>query len=256
MGGSKLDSIPADQLVCVARNWFIKEEYAYLTLNVIKKMIHSAEMRGNDEAKWLLPNLYDENWSMSGNDPKNYYYKGMQIVYYGVSMEIIEHGTRLIVKSAKQGFAPAIAWASYGDDGIVPDTSNCDWLKYEAEDRDDNDECFKLMELAAKGGNVDAMYFIDSYNARYVLLTCSLDIQYYKAPSYTNGRELDGYDEFWDPGTHPHESWFPSIRLYREVTNRARRAALQTVVVLRFCLGRDVARMIGMMVYRSRSEDH
>lgn len=122
-------------------------------------------------------------------------------------------------------------------------------MKYEADDRDeDDDEYFRLMELAAKGGNLDAMFYIDSYTARYVLLSCSFNTP-------CEEEELDGYEEFWDPGHHPHESWFPSIRLYREVTNRVRRAALQAVVALRPRLGRDVARLIGMMVYRSRSED-
>ena len=126
------------------------------------------------------------------------------------------------------------------------------------DDRDENaNEYFRLMELAAKSGNVDAMLYIYSYNARYVLLNRLFDFHRIseREPSYADGRELDGYEEFWDPGRHPHESWFPSIRLYREVTNQYRRAALQVVVALRPRLGRDVARMIGMMVYRSRSED-
>ena len=69
------------------------------------------------------------------------------------------------------------------------------------------------------------------------------------------GRELEGYDQLWDEGRHPHDSFMRSIAVFLVVTHRARRAALQTVAGLReIGLPRDVAVLIGKMVYATRTD--
>ena len=68
------------------------------------------------------------------------------------------------------------------------------------------------------------------------------------------GRELEGYEEFWEEGTHPIEFHQRCIRFYLDEIHRARRAALQTTFGLRRILGRDVSGMIGKMVYETRNE--
>lgn len=67
----------------------------------------------------------------------------------------------------------------------------------------------------------------------------------------TFGRELNGYSDLWITGKHPDSHYLQCIDVYLTMRHRARRSALQTVVVLSRFLGRDVARMIGKMVYES-----
>ena len=72
---------------------------------------------------------------------------------------------------------------------------------------------------------------------------------------YAAGRELEGYDQFWDACRHPHDSYLRCINVFLTVTHRARRAALQTVAGLReLGLPRDVAVLIGKMVYATRTD--
>ena len=69
------------------------------------------------------------------------------------------------------------------------------------------------------------------------------------------GRELEGYDQFWDADKQPHDSFSRCIDVYLTVTHRARRAALQTVAGLReLGLPRDVAVLIGRAVYATRTD--
>ena len=69
------------------------------------------------------------------------------------------------------------------------------------------------------------------------------------------GRELEGYDQFWDDGMHPHDSFITCLEVYLAVMHRARRAALQTVAGLKeLGLPRDVAVLIGRAVYATRTD--
>ena len=69
------------------------------------------------------------------------------------------------------------------------------------------------------------------------------------------GRELEGYDQLWDADKHPHDSFMTCIDIFLTVAHRARRAALQTVAGLReLGLPRDVAVLIGRMVYATRTD--
>ena len=72
---------------------------------------------------------------------------------------------------------------------------------------------------------------------------------------YAAGRELEGYDQFWDPDKQPNETLMRCIGIHLTVTHLARRAALQTVAGLReLGLPRDVAVLIGRMVYATRTD--
>ena len=69
------------------------------------------------------------------------------------------------------------------------------------------------------------------------------------------GRELEGYDQLWDAGKQPNDLYLSCMELHFSVTHRARRAALQTVAGLREVgLPRDVAVLIGQMVYETRTD--
>jgi hypothetical protein len=101
------------------------------------------------------------------------------------------------------------------------------------------------------------------YSARYVLLAgdsaflpnCLL----FKTAQqfFYAGRELEGYRRLWNDKVHPSSTWLHCIFVYQRVTDKARRAALQTIVALRpLCGGsRDVARLIGKAVYKTRYTD-
>jgi hypothetical protein len=70
---------------------------------------------------------------------------------------------------------------------------------------------------------------------------------------YIVGKHLEGYYEIW--GHKIHTPWLKEcIELYLTRSHFARRAALQTVVALTPLLGRDVARIIGKLVYSAREE--
>jgi hypothetical protein len=131
-----------------------------------------------------------------------------------------------------------------------------------------------LMNKAALKGHPQAMgVLVDEYaetlsaieyavySARYVLLAGDVafvpDFLLFNttAQFFYAGRELEGYRQLWKDGEHPSASpWSHCIVVYQIVTERARRAALQTVVALRpLCGGsRDVARLIGRAVYKTR----
>lgn len=79
------------------------------------------------------------------------------------------------------------------------------------------------------------------------------DIRNLKNP-YLVGKEMEGYEELWKPGFHPHPNYLKAIQFYLNVKNEARRAALQAIFGLRPVLGRDVSVMIGKMVYALRGD--
>lgn len=60
------------------------------------------------------------------------------------------------------------------------------------------------------------------------------------------------YEQLWDDNIRLIPKLQKYVNIYATVTERARRAALQITFGLRTYLGRDVARMIGKMVYATR----
>jgi hypothetical protein len=72
---------------------------------------------------------------------------------------------------------------------------------------------------------------------------------------YVSGRELQGYHEFWDNGRHPKMDYCRCIDIYERVVQRARTAALQTILCLRSIVGKDVACLIGKTIYQRRETD-
>jgi hypothetical protein len=83
-------------------------------------------------------------------------------------------------------------------------------------------------------------------------LVPSLNRSYY----FYIGRELQDYKKLWkDDEDLSNDEWQACVSYYHAVTAMARRAALQTGFVLRPLCGRDVARMIAQMVYKTRYTD-
>lgn len=73
---------------------------------------------------------------------------------------------------------------------------------------------------------------------------------------YVVGRELEGYEQLWEQANHhelknsPYER---CIGIYLVISNRARVAALQTLVAMLKCgIHRDIARLIAQRVYATR----
>ena len=69
------------------------------------------------------------------------------------------------------------------------------------------------------------------------------------------GRELEGYDQFWDAGRHVSDQVARCIDVYLTITHCARVAALQTISSLKQRgIPRDVAVLIGRLVYATRDD--
>lgn len=74
--------------------------------------------------------------------------------------------------------------------------------------------------------------------------------------AYNVGRELEGFEQFWDAGRTLDDQFQPCVNLYKSILQRARSAALQTAVVLREVgLARDVALLIARFVFESRDTE-
>jgi hypothetical protein len=69
------------------------------------------------------------------------------------------------------------------------------------------------------------------------------------------GRELSLYPQFWVQGQAPRKDHMEYIKVFKTISNRARRSSLQVVAALKPFLGRDVATMIGKMVYKTRETE-
>jgi hypothetical protein len=192
-------------------------------------------------------------------------------------------GLELLLKSAEAGFAPAMSFL--GSVAERKEEGNT-WICKAVELNDPDglyelsicvgarDRKFELLCKAAALGHARSMRkltkdFLDrlsptevvSFGARYVLYSGVDSVTQDAADlamMYAAGRELEGHEQFWDFFIHPDISYLKCIRLYRVVTRRARRAALQTVDVLRrrkdIGLPRDVARLIGQFVYATRTD--
>lgn len=256
---------------------------------LIKLLARSAEM-GNHEAIWLMgklhggmPNDQQKMWSWmvtiteKDNTPWAKYY---------TSSALGSNDPLLYKESAEAGFAPAMTkyamcmfrenpeesdiwiqkaanlnepralyWSVMGKSGNF----NFDLLKRGAEQC--HSRCIFLLLsnystrlLPVERARFNAMYVLygihpDRFDEKIIGATDGMSM-------FVAGRVLSDHVFFWqDAWIHPHESYMKCIGLYKFVTKRARRAALQALVVLRGRIGRDVSLIIAKIIYRERHLD-
>jgi hypothetical protein len=287
----RLASIPPDHLLLMARNWTLGGDNYNISAAHVTKVLASAAARGNnEESGWLLDKLHNipefgedlkAKWRwvaeiMATEDsPRAQYYQGVALW----QLDEDDASLNLLRQSAEAGFAPAM---SYLGSVVEDEEEKMAWFRKAAElnDPDGLYELarhvevgrFELLCEAAARGHAGSMYrlantFLDrlspvevtTLGARHVIYSgnwtfAGPTIEDAKDVSalYAAGRELDGYDQFWDTDEHPHESLLKCVEIYHIITRRARRAALACVLVLKSCLCRDVARIIAKLVYDSR----
>lgn len=228
----------------------------------------------------------------SDESPRAKFYRGMALVRLNQFDEV---GEALILQSAESGFAPAMGelgrprWTSF-----QKDSEALDWLQRAADDNN-VDGLYYLgqlsfekpnlqkhyYELGAAHGDARCMYFAATdwpnhvyFNAalaargllldavtdrlhRIVYMMTRFAIKPTDHNGFAMGRELEGYQSFWDQPVcevlSSNALLSQCVETFLEISHRARRAALFTVVMLlehRF--PRDVARMIARIVYQSR----
>jgi len=302
----KLDTIPADWLLLVAREWASGDYNDNQSAAHVTKVLESAASRGNEEAGWLLavmtrngpiPNVtaHSHDYSewlakiMTAEEgPRAQYYRGRELARLP-EPQIHDDVDALLLCSAESGFAPAMAELIYSRF----DESGMKWLKMAAERNDpyglfrlgelaaagETSRRFQLWEAAAKLGHALSMSRLTHFflgvagldwailRARYILLTADqhsmdgLDHVFYHENAdvqlmFVVGRELEGYDQFWDEGRRLEAHFERCIDLFLTVSHRARLAALQTMAMLRRHHGfpRDVAMLIARRVYQTRDD--
>jgi hypothetical protein len=261
---------PATHLLQAARRWLFSTQKRYHeTLDFAMKLLKAA---GCEESMWLLARLHSTKrlfhttkyrWihdAMIGDySARANYYRGRALRL----MDYMHDALSLLSSSAEAGFAPAmIEMSNFGD---------LDWLG-KAANLGDPTALFKLgqFEGAAANGHILSYKILSeklahhfsttevaTFRARYVLLSRDVDYVgkgcYWSVPEkYVMGRELYGYEVIWGPKHKLNPKYRTCIRIYLDITERARRAALQTTFGLRAILGKDIARMIGKMVYEMR----
>ena len=193
----------------------------------------------------------------------------------------------MLRRSAEAGFAPAmgvLGWSLFHlvwnkEEGMA-------WLRKAAELNDPDGlfylSCLKndrqLLQLSVARGNLLGMYYTANDNrsslaeaatfgARYLVRAGVSSLYHFRNDAlnfirshgngveslqarFAVGRELEGYEQFWDDGRHLGAIFHGCIDLYLSALHSARRAALQTVVGLReIGLPRDVAVLIGRVVF-------
>jgi TPR repeat protein len=290
----KLLSIPVDHLLLMARHWVFDGANYNTSEAHLTKVLEAASKGGNNESSWLLDKLrpvpkFDKNmvakleWlteimaTEADSNPQAQYYRGRALMGLG---DRDGTGWKLLRQSAEAGFAPAMSWLGT----VVYDKEErLMWLLKASELNDPEgmfwlSDCvkegrFELLCKAVAHGYAGSMYRLAEelsdrlslvevayYSARYILYSgiithaaAELDTNNL-AVMYVAGRELEGYDQFWDADRHPHGLYLRCIDVYLTIMHRARRAALQVVLGLRRYVGRDIARLIGQMVYSTRTE--
>ena len=279
----KLDSYPVEWLLRIVREWVFRVNLS--ARMHIQKILENASRRQSAEATWLLSVLTKNNseslpavarldWvreclSSSATDNPWFDY------YYGRAFDDAER----IKQSALSGYPPAIfviAGRVWKDDGSgflcrlkkASALGDAD-ATYHLALRTSFDESVQYYHTAAQQGHPTAMeYFSASSGAlfgRAIALSghCNFsygarereamryDFQY----RFELGRELFGVDEFSTMAAELPLEILQSIEFYTDVTRNARSASLSTILVLHDGCGvaRDVARMIGKMVYDTRN---
>lgn len=280
-----MDHIPKTHLLQAARRWMFSTRKKWYgdTMRFAMNLLKAA---GCDESTWLLERLQSTRgafatkylWihaAMIGDDsPRANYYRGRALRL----MDNIQAAVPLLLRSAEAGFAPAMVEMS--NFGATDRLDSSEWIR-KAADLGDPTGLFKLgpmrfndLCIASEMGHILSYKILSenfahqfsttevaTFRARYVLLSRDCDYVYdhrrrqSASESFVIGRELYEYEELWGPHHKPHKFYRRCIRIYLDVTERARRAALQTTFGLRPILGRDVSRMIGRMVYGTRLTD-
>jgi hypothetical protein len=272
VSAARLAFVPAEWLVLVARRWMF-DDVPYDRNNTWKHFITVVQSAARcEEGAWLLDKIGGSGGDYGGNDstvfkkcmwvycvmendnsPRAKYYQGRALV----------RANRGFSQSAEAGFVPAMVFSAAkslrGDKFNDPDALY--WCR-----RPENE--IDYLSRAAAQGHVQSIIVLSRrmcvrkdallLMARYVFLTADWE-KYGK--DYTDvvedqfiiGRELQGYEEFWDENRHPGPWFIRCIDVYLSVTKKARLAALCTVWALHHgCSGKDVAKFIGKLVYGTR----
>lgn len=234
------------------REYYCDKEFSWrVSPHVVRKLLNNAISRGSAEMKWVFDTFCTDS------DPN--YTESIYLDYY--------FGRRIHsdYRIARSKFPPARAVLAHRRNDMIT-------LRIEAENGDPYamqwigcfERKFHLWELGAKQGHPNCMELTcaltsnpthDVYVSKLCFMTgkTATDIHNMKNP-YLVGKEMEGYEELWEPGVHPHPNYLKAIQLYLKVKSEARRAALQAIFGLRPVLGRDVAIMIGKMVYALRGD--
>jgi len=249
----RIESIPPNHLAHIAQSrLFCCDE----SLEIFTKVVTNGAKRGNEECIWMLDKFADiSNHDHTLNDrveyanqvllndpsPRAKYYRFRILwmrndpLHRDLMQESLVVGYISIMQTKVSDVFSISCFADAGDM-----------------------DCMLLLQYA----NINVASGLRArYRGLYTLYTGDGGPIYRKMFSvheeYVIGRDLDGFDDFWD-GTrsiHKRDEWLNEcIELYLTHSHSARRAALQTVVALRPLLGRDVARMIGKLVYLVRDE--
>jgi hypothetical protein len=218
---------------------YVREElrckHGILDVRKVLKMIDT------DEARWLLSNS-----NLDEDTPISNYYRW-----------VILMDRSALKRSEDSGFLPAMAVSS--NESMVEIAAN-------AGEMDALYLMRKKMFSLAKKGHPNAMFDvllmhalspIESaiFTGRRILLTGrEITTHFLKDTNqqFWFGRELSLYSEYWVQGHVPKQPHMDYIVVYTVISNRARRAALQMVVVLKPVIGRDAAVMVGKIVYKTR----
>lgn len=251
------------------------EEGAWL----LDKLRSMGDVHGFGRMRFLVEIMSTED------SPRAKYYRGRALR----KISDDDDGFELVRQSAEAGFAPAMSWLGGVDHGKwfckSAELKDPDGLYFLACDSEE-EKAFGMHCCAAALGNYNSMHLLvrlfskqlsqveaATFEGRQVLyggwgihivpFICDAERRLEKKVAdgndldilYALGRELEGYDQFWDHGNVPHERYLRCIDVYLTVMHRARQAALQTVTGLGRFVGRDVAKLIGKMVYDTRQSD-
>jgi hypothetical protein len=290
----KLRSIPPDHLLLMAREWVFGDDNNNTSTAHVTKVLEAARgseesgwLLDKLRSKGDIPEFGDDwkaKWRwvaeiMATEDsPRANYYRGASLR----GLDDSGTGMKLLRQSAEAGFAPAMVWLGIeleNEEGMawiqraaaLNDPEALREMSFRFTDR----KRFELLSDAASRGHADSIYRLANwvsdrsspveaatFGARYILYTCDLTHEIRSvvessdlAVVYAAGRELEGYEQFWDTDSHPHDVYLHCIDAYLTIMHSARQAALQTIAGLKQYLGRDVARLIGKMVYDTRQSD-
>jgi hypothetical protein len=265
MASARLAFVPAEWLMLVARRWMFAE-VPYNRNNTWKHFITVVQSAARcEEGAWLLDKIgggdrkspdYGRDvffersmmvYCITSNDesPRAKYYRGRALLRATQGMS--RKGKKLLDQAEAAGFISE------------QDALHWQWITGKGAD---------CLFKAAAQGHVQSMGVLSGlmcvrkdallFMARYVFLTADwekYDKEYELVEDqFVIGRELQGYEEFWDEGHHPGPRFIRCIDVYLSVTKKARLAALCTVWALYHHrrLGKDVAKFIGKIVYGTR----
>lgn len=276
--------IPPGHFILAAREWLFTDYFRNRSGQYLTKILKAA----GDEGIWLLQQ-FGENVPNFGRDfmkkmrwiseklagkedvPWANYYRGRAAIFCINTVE----GINLLKRSLDAGFSPAASYLAVIHSKIdkriyytrlAAKLNDPYGLYLLSITKKSYKERIELLRKAADLGVTESMYdlmesMIGSWDidmstilGRYVLMTAQqlLGPQKQKYFSYEIGRQLYGYEQLWDDNIRLIPKLQKYVNIYATVTERARRAALQTTFGLRTYLGRDVARIIGKMVYATR----